>query len=52
LLHAYAGAFVAGLEYSAGVQAEIVGKPEKAFFHEAVKLLNMEPSATVMIGDV
>ena len=47
-----AGAFVTGLEYSASVKAEVVGKPEKAFFHEAINLLDVDQSKTVMIGDV
>jgi HAD superfamily hydrolase (TIGR01458 family) len=45
------GPFVAGLEYATGVQSQVVGKPEKMFFHEAVHLLGVEPSQTVMVGD-
>jgi HAD superfamily hydrolase (TIGR01458 family) len=46
-----AGAFVAGLEYAADVRAEIVGKPEAAFFRSAAALLGADPSATSMVGD-
>ena len=34
------GCFVAGLEYSADAMAEVVGKPEKAFFNAALTHLN------------
>ena len=46
------GPFVAALEYAADVKAEIVGKPDKAFFLEAMKSFSCEPRETVMIGDV
>ena len=36
----FAGCFVAGLEYSADVAAEVIGKPEKAFFDAALNHLN------------
>ena len=36
----FAGCFVAGLEYSADVTAEVIGKPEKAFFDAALTHLN------------
>ena len=41
-----------GLEYAAGVTATVIGKPESAFFHEALKLLQVAPTSTVMVGDV
>ena len=44
------GAFVKGLEYSANVKAEVVGKPTPEFFKTA--LTNALPEETVMIGDV
>jgi len=39
------GAFVAGLEYSAGVKARIVGKPTRSFFVEAATALASELEA-------
>lgn len=46
-----AGAFVAALEYAAGIEATVVGKPAPAFFHAACAALQTEPGRTVMIGD-
>jgi HAD superfamily hydrolase (TIGR01458 family) len=46
-----AGAFVAGLEYAAGVQAEVVGKPSAAYFAAALAELGAEPADAVMVGD-
>ena len=46
------GPFVQGLEYATGATAEVVGKPEKTFFHEAIQNLDVSPHNTVMIGDV
>lgn len=43
------GAFVKGLEYSAGVQAHVVGKPSADFYRAALD--GVEPEAAVMIGD-
>jgi hypothetical protein len=34
------GCFVTGLEYSADVKAEVVGKPEEKFFRSALDRLN------------
>ena len=51
------GPFVAGLEYATGVQAKVVGKPEKAFYEAALDSLNddngtsFSPEETLMIGD-
>ncbi|XP_076687130.1 haloacid dehalogenase-like hydrolase domain-containing protein 2 isoform X2 [Andrena cerasifolii] len=44
------GAFVTGLEYSANVKAEVVGKPTAEFFKAA--LGDVAPEEAVMIGDV
>ena len=44
------GAFIKGLEFSAGVQALVVGKPSADFFRAALD--GVEPEAAVMIGDV
>ena len=46
-----AGAFVAGLEYAAQVEAEIVGKPTAAYFEAALADLDSTPSEAVMVGD-
>ena len=46
-----AGAFVAGLEYAAGVEAEVVGKPTRAYFEAALGELDAEPGHAVMVGD-
>lgn len=45
------GAYVAGLEYSCDVQAEICGKPAKHFFEKALNDMNVKPDEAVMIGD-
>ena len=51
------GCFVTGLEYSADVKAEVVGKPEEKFFNSALHKLNtwcntsLTPQEAVMIGD-
>jgi HAD superfamily hydrolase (TIGR01458 family) len=46
-----AGAFVTGLEYASGVEAEVVGKPSRAYFEAALAELGAEPAETVMVGD-
>lgn len=46
-----AGAFVAALEYAAGVSAEVVGKPSPAFFHLAVRDMGLEPRQVLVVGD-
>ena len=45
------GAFVAGLEYAAGVEAQVVGKPSRAYFEAALVELGAAPSESVMVGD-
>jgi HAD superfamily hydrolase (TIGR01458 family) len=45
------GAFVAGLEYAAGVEAQVVGKPNRAYFESALAELGAAPSDAVMVGD-
>ena len=45
------GAFVAGLEYAAGVEATILGKPSPAFFGAALDTLDADPELTWMVGD-
>ncbi len=46
-----AGAFVAGLEYAAGLDAEVVGKPSRAYFEAALAELDASPEDAVMVGD-
>jgi HAD superfamily hydrolase (TIGR01458 family) len=46
-----AGPFVAALEYAAGIEAVVVGKPAPAFFHAAVADLGLAPAEVLMIGD-
>ena len=45
------GAFVAGLEQAAGVEAEVVGKPAAAFFATALARLGADAAGTLMVGD-
>jgi HAD superfamily hydrolase (TIGR01458 family) len=45
------GAFAAGLEYAAGVEAEVVGKPTRAYFDAALADLGASPEEAVMVGD-
>ena len=46
-----AGAFVAGLEYAAEMEATVLGKPSAAYFGAAMDVLEYEPQQTWMIGD-
>jgi HAD superfamily hydrolase (TIGR01458 family) len=46
-----AGAFVAALEYGAGVTAQVVGKPSPDFFRLALQDLGLEPGRVLVIGD-
>ncbi len=46
-----AGAFVAGLEYAAGVEADVIGKPTRAYFDAALAELGASPDEAVMVGD-
>ena len=48
----FTGPFVVGLEYATDTTAEVVGKPEKSFFLEALSDLGCQPHETVVIGDV
>lgn len=45
------GAYVAGLEAAAGIEATVVGKPEAAFFLQAVDELGLRPDRVAMVGD-
>lgn len=46
-----AGMFVAGLEYSARVEAAVIGKPSPEIYREACRLLGVEPADAMMVGD-
>lgn len=46
-----AGAFLAGLEAAAGVEAEVTGKPSRAFFEAALGRLGVGAEQALMIGD-
>lgn len=46
-----AGAFVAALEFAAGKQATVLGKPARDFFHAALAGLDCPPDQAVMVGD-
>ncbi|XP_078724142.1 phospholysine phosphohistidine inorganic pyrophosphate phosphatase-like [Lampetra fluviatilis] len=45
------GAYMKALEYACDVEAEVVGKPSKAFFMAAVNDMGLTPSQVLMIGD-
>jgi HAD superfamily hydrolase (TIGR01458 family) len=45
------GAVVAGLEYAADVEAEVLGKPSRAYFESALVALDARPEDAVMVGD-
>ena len=46
-----AGAIVAGLEYAAGIEATVLGKPSPEYFAAAVAALDADPELTWMVGD-
>jgi HAD superfamily hydrolase (TIGR01458 family) len=45
------GAFVAGLEYAANVEAKVLGKPSPQYFAAACEALDADPTMTWMVGD-
>ncbi len=45
------GAFLAGLERAAGIEAEVTGKPSEAFFATALSALGVPAAQAVMVGD-
>ena len=45
------GAFLAGIEQAAGVEAVTVGKPSRACFDAALEILGVEPGHALMVGD-
>lgn len=46
-----AGAFVKALEYAAGREAVVLGKPDAAFYGTAVAALGLPADEVVMVGD-
>ena len=46
-----AGALLAFLEASTGVQPVVIGKPNPALFQQAMKQIEAVPSRTAMVGD-
>jgi HAD superfamily hydrolase (TIGR01458 family) len=46
-----AGAFVAGLEYAAEVEAVVLGKPSPSYFEAACEALDTDPPLAWMVGD-
>ena len=45
------GAFVAGLEFAAELEATVIGKPSATYFDAALAALDAEPRLTWMVGD-
>ncbi len=45
------GTYVTALEYAAGVEAVITGKPAAEFFSAAVKAIDCTTNSVVMVGD-
>lgn len=45
------GPFVRALEMASGKHATIVGKPERAFFEQALRMIDVEAQAAFMVGD-
>jgi HAD superfamily hydrolase (TIGR01458 family) len=45
------GAFVAGLEYAAEIEATVLGKPSAAYFAAALEALDADAALTWMVGD-
>jgi HAD superfamily hydrolase (TIGR01458 family) len=46
-----AGAFVTALEYATETEAELIGKPNRAYFKMALVDIGLDPSQVAMIGD-
>ena len=45
------GALVAGLEYAAGIEAIVLGKPSPAYFGAAIEAIDADAEMTWMVGD-
>jgi len=50
-LHLDAGPFIRALEFAAGVEATIIGKPGEAIFREACDSMGVTPGNCLMVGD-
>jgi HAD superfamily hydrolase (TIGR01458 family) len=46
-----AGGFVAALEYAAGIEATVLGKPSAKYFEAALETLDADAEMTWMVGD-
>ncbi|MEM7697545.1 MAG: TIGR01458 family HAD-type hydrolase [Verrucomicrobiota bacterium] len=46
-----AGAFIAALEWAAGVEATVLGKPSREFYDAVVESTDLDASECLMIGD-
>lgn len=46
-----AGVFIHALEWASGVEAIIMGKPDRAFFEQVVASTGFQPEECLMIGD-
>jgi HAD superfamily hydrolase (TIGR01458 family) len=46
-----AGSFVRAVEFAAGVEATIVGKPSATFFEQVMASTNASPAHSIMVGD-
>ena len=45
------GPFVRALEIATGKQAVVLGKPDKAFFEQALLTIGVQPQDAIMVGD-
>lgn len=45
------GGFTQALEYAAGVQAHIIGKPSEIFFKSALRSMGLRPDQALVVGD-
>jgi HAD superfamily hydrolase (TIGR01458 family) len=46
-----AGAFVVALEYATETEAELIGKPNRAYFEMALADIGLDPAHVAMVGD-
>lgn len=45
------GAFISGIEYAAGIEARVIGKPSPEFYQMALRSVGHSAGETCMIGD-
>jgi ribonucleotide monophosphatase NagD (HAD superfamily) len=45
------GAFIRAIEFAAGIEATIVGKPSTEFFNQVIASTAAAPGRTLMVGD-